>query len=660
MSDDDPITTSDEQSSAIKNGANDAAPLSGAAASVNGHESEAETNPLIAPAVDDAAMPETEADVPSSAPETEITADDTPSPDAEITADHTSTTSDYPATMTAVEAAPAAAASLMVGGTAPLSSRRPEPVPDGMEWDDVPTLVLASSGVVALPPLPPGALIGDHYVLRGILSSEDDQNVYRAENIGGDELYTIVESAQQVRGKQQVISQGLSHPHLLPVIDLFSHQPYDDLVRYYAVSPAAEESVLLSDLNPPLPTEQALVWAGELAEVLNYLHEQGVYSPILTPDNVLIENGHALIGDLSASQVATDAGEEQETLRRHDIAQLAEIVTFALSGRRNASAADLPALRGSDGQPLPIPLQAPIVAALLGEQGSARAFYADLYAAWRSVAAPPADLMLHSGKLTHVGMLRRNNQDSLAVIECAMMVQSLSGTCGVYVVADGMGGHKSGEVASAITVNAVVANLLTSTITPLYNDESADIIAEDTVRSRLAEAVQAANQQVNGMRQREGSDMGTTVVAALVLDGRIYIGNVGDSRAYFYRPDVGIHQITTDHSLVARLVALGQISEAEAAVHPHRHVIFRSLGEKARVDVDTFVEPVQAGDRILLCSDGLSGMVSDAEMQTILASEPDPQVVAQRFIDLANAHGGVDNISVIIVNVERAIMADEQ
>ncbi len=566
------------------------------------------------------------------------------------------------ASLPTVDAPPVAAAEAAYlangGGTAPLNARRPEPVPAGMEWDEAPTVIIGPTSTIGMQPLPLGALLADRYVLRGTLSYDEEQNVYRAENITGEELYTIVESNQQyARGSQQVVSQGLSHPHLLPVIDLFAYRPYGVMPRYYAVSPAAEESLLLSDLEEPLPVEQTLDWANELAEALNYLHEQGVYSAVLTPDNILIENSHALIGDLSAAQVTAAADGEQENLRRHDIAALAATIAYAMTGSRSVNIANLPLLRGADGAPLPPPIQQALSAALSGEQGSARAFYAQLLDAWRTVAAAPNDLLLHSGKLSHIGMLRRNNQDSLAAIECVMMVQSLSGTCGVYVVADGMGGHKGGEVASAITVNAVVANLLGSTITPLYSDDASDdIIAEQTVRGRITAAIQEANQQVNGMRVREGSDMGTTVVTALVMDGRLYIGNVGDSRAYFYRPGAPIRQITADHSLVARLVQLGQISEAEAAVHPHRHVIFRSLGEKGRVEVDTFVETLKPGDRVLLCSDGLSGMVSDSDMTAVLASEPDPQVASQRFVELANAHGGVDNISVIIVNIEQAVM----
>ncbi len=564
-----------------------------------------------------------------------------------------------PALLDAPPASPIEAAYLAnSGGTAPLSARRPEPVPEGLEWDEAPTVVIAPTGPIGVQPLPLGAVLDDKYVLRGTLSHDEEQNVYRAESIAGDELYTIVESYQQyARGSQQVISQGLSHPHLLPVVDLFAYQPYGVMPRYYAVSPAAQESLLLSDLDVPLPIAPTLDWANELAEALNYLHEQGVYSAALTPDNILIENGHALIGDLSAAQVAANADGEQDALRHHDIAALATTLTYAITGNRNVSLVTLPLLRGGDGLPLPPPIQQALSAALSGEYGNARAFYTALLAAWRTAAAAPNDLLLHSGKLSHIGMLRRNNQDSLAAIECVMMVQSLSGACGVYVVADGMGGHKAGEVASAITVNAVVANLLGSTIAPLYSDDAADdIIAEQTVRGRITAAIQEANQQVNGMRVREGSDMGTTVVTALVMDGRLYIGNVGDSRAYFYRPDEPIRQLTADHSLVARLVQLGQISEAEAAVHPHRHVIFRSLGEKGRVEVDTFVETLQAGDRVLLCSDGLSGMVSDSDMTAVLASEPDPQVASQRFVELANAHGGVDNISVIVVNIEQAVM----
>jgi protein phosphatase len=166
----------------------------------------------------------------------------------------------------------------------------------------------------------------------------------------------------------------------------------------------------------------------------------------------------------------------------------------------------------------------------------------------------------------------------------------------------------------------------------------------------MVSATRAANQDVYDQRKVADSDMGTTLVMALVIGDTATIANVGDSRAYLLTQDK-IAQITTDHSLVERLVATGQITRVEAAHHPQRNVIYRVIGDKPRTDIDTFEQRLAPGEALLLCSDGLSGMVSDDQMWLIWHTSTSPQEACDRMVEAANQAGGIDNITVVIVQI---------
>ena len=227
------------------------------------------------------------------------------------------------------------------------------------------------------------------------------------------------------------------------------------------------------------------------------------------------------------------------------------------------------------------------------------------------------------GSRTDVGCVREHNEDSLVVAPP------------LYVVCDGMGGHAAGEVASEIAVDVI-----------------ADRAPDHADAAALGQAVEEANLAViKAAREGVGrAGMGCTCTAAILEKERLVIAQVGDSRAYLLHQGK-LQQLTRDHSLVADLIEAGQITEAEARVHPQRSVITRALGSDPRTQPDLFEINVEAGDRLLLCSDGLSTMLEDREIEKILVSATDPQRCAAQLVNEANGRGGYDNVTVIVVDV---------
>lgn len=241
--------------------------------------------------------------------------------------------------------------------------------------------------------------------------------------------------------------------------------------------------------------------------------------------------------------------------------------------------------------------------------------------------------------LTDVGQRRELNEDSLLMIEGVM---SDSIPYGLYVVADGIGGHQKGEVASRLTVESLQAHFTNQPPDP------ATVPFEEWLR----EAAMTANKMVMEQQagQAQGKKMGSTLVMALVKEGQAHIANVGDSRAYHLTAET-IHQISVDHSLVERLVQIGQITREEARTHKNRNVIYNTIGDKAKMQVSLYHVDLAAGDRLLLCSDGLNNMLTDEEILQISQAHPEPAPACQALVEAANQAGGTDNITTIILQM---------
>lgn len=228
------------------------------------------------------------------------------------------------------------------------------------------------------------------------------------------------------------------------------------------------------------------------------------------------------------------------------------------------------------------------------------------------------------GSRTEIGNVREHNEDSLTVLPP------------LFAVADGMGGHEAGEVASEITINTL------NDLAPQSAD--AEALARAVVAANL-NVIKAPSQGVG----REG--MGTTLTAAILEKERLVIAQVGDSRAYLLH-NGSLQQLTRDHSLMADMIEAGQLTEAEARVHPNRSVITRAIGSDPHMQPDLYELNVETGDRLLLCSDGICGMIEDHEIASIMRQAPSAQSCADQLVEAALAAGGFDNATAVVVDVE--------
>jgi serine/threonine protein phosphatase PrpC len=276
-------------------------------------------------------------------------------------------------------------------------------------------------------------------------------------------------------------------------------------------------------------------------------------------------------------------------------------------------------------------------------------------------------LQLRAAAGTHPGQVYQVNQDK---VFAAIRPAGVAKSGGLFVVADGMGGHQAGEVASDIAVQTLRQELAwfvnsndTEDTKPGVQPNSTgnttvlDGQQEPPLQRRLRLAIEQANQSIASYSQENpdnAGNLGTTITCALVDDSLAIIANVGDSRTYLSR-DGQLQQLTEDHSYVAQLVRDGQLAPEEVFSHPRRNVITRSLGHRPDVEIDMWTQTLQAGDRLLLCSDGLWEMVHEsATIAGILNGSDNPKRSVEQLIIAANRGGGADNIGVVVVYVEAA------
>jgi protein phosphatase len=240
-------------------------------------------------------------------------------------------------------------------------------------------------------------------------------------------------------------------------------------------------------------------------------------------------------------------------------------------------------------------------------------------------------MILRSAALTDIGRCRRANEDSYAI----------ASEMGLFVVADGMGGHRAGQLASRLATEAAV-----QAVQALRGSEA-------TLTEKLRCSVAAANREIYTTAQAkpEYQGMGTTLVSLLAADGKVALAHVGDSRAYLIRGG-RIRQLTDDHSVVGELIRRHEITPTAARAHPHRHVLTKALGVRREVVPDLVELTAMPEDLFVLCSDGLTGLVQDQDISDIAAASTDLDTICTQLVDCANSRGGEDNITVVLVRYE--------
>jgi len=447
--------------------------------------------------------------------------------------------------------------------------------------------------------------------------------------VGGKNL-VLAESKNPVPDNLvRVAAKGLSHGSVRAPLSAFVER-LGDIPRHCVVLP--QTLPLEASLSATLDASQALKWGIWLARGLDYLHDNGI-----SFDGKVDHTCLALVGERAVWANFSDCEHHPGgyvQAREADTRALAQLVYHWLTGRDHVE---------------PDTRLTPALNQIFEQvsTGSSKTDGLQLALALENAledlsASHPVEL--RSGHCSHMGMVRTLNEDSLAVVEITRIQQSISRPIGVYVVADGMGGHAAGEVASGLIVDTIAGKALEELLPP--QAQAVKPVVSDWLRI----AVEAANTEVFNLRKSAGTDMGSTMVVAALIGNQAFFTHIGDSRIYLINAK-GIKRLTVDHSLVERLIATHQITREEARYHPQRNVIYRTVGDKPKVEIEVNSLTLAVGDNLLLCSDGLSGMVEDERIYKLVLEASNPQAACDTLIEAANAAGGQDNTSVVIVKV---------
>lgn len=400
-------------------------------------------------------------------------------------------------------------------------------------------------------------------------------------------------------------ASALAHPGLaLPVDVVRKDRELLSVVLY-------RNEGLLLDEAAPLSAQRILHIGQRMAGVFAHLVRLGVQIRPLSAANLLLGSGGSV--QLFDPDVVSVGDEPISPAAYADVlAGLGELLLQLCHPRATALVDFLKMVAAGD---YPTPR----------DFGRAVETRFDAYAALSPLPAAAA--------LSDVGLTRQLNEDYWGWTP-------LGPTSGLYVVADGMGGHDGGEVASRLAVDTICRVALERIA------GTGDRL--DAIEAALDVAFQSANNLVKAESERKGNDMGTTLVALLVHgDRQAFVANVGDSRAYLFRHG-RLHQISVDHSLVQRMVERGRISAEEARTHPHSNILLKTVGTERDVEIDLFRVELERGDRVLLCSDGLWGDVEDSRICAILNEHGDARVAARELVRAAHQGGGKDNVTVLI------------
>ena len=552
-------------------------------------------------------------------------------------------------------------------GTRPFSTIAPSQLTEPPASDTEATQPLARPRFF-FEALPTGALVGGlPYEIMALISESSAVNTYAAQdrhkrircrscafaqNAFGDEYcqqcgallagiephhpsYVIKESiaADAIAVERRLADMQVHHGGALLPVDTFSESIHGTR-RYYVVLP--EPSPLLgAALAAPQELLDVLSWGVMLSESLAFLHQRNIAFGAADLSHVSLENKMARWFDFSSARIIAP-GVEGRALLKDDVVSLSAALFVLLTGQMYSPRVAV--------QP---PNLAHTFADVFGGKLTQAAALADQLRSALAEVRRPASYDVRVGRLSDVGQMRQLNEDSLLALEIGLVHRSVSRPIGIYAVADGAGGHAAGDVASGIVVRSLARQAVDNLLAQQFDEMPPNLDVDAWLRS----AIQTANEAVHRQRAAARTDMGTVLVMAVIVDGEAYIAHVGDSRAYLIG-ESAIKQITVDHSLVQRLVDTGQITREQARTHESRNVIYKMIGDRPKIEPDLNHISLQPGDRLLLCSDGLNGYVEDAEIHKIVLSSTSTQDACQRLIDAANAAGGPDNITAILVQIE--------
>lgn len=423
---------------------------------------------------------------------------------------------------------------------------------------------------------------------------------------------------------QPVIDLHLVNPNIHPPIAAFQ-QDLPGGVRYCLVTPYSQ------DLPTQPEISAVLGWGVQLAKALDYLQVKGlVLGEEFDPSGIGLVENNAVWRNFSSARVLPMLTDREKI---NNVRLLVLAMYFWMTGSTTYSMDPY----------LPTALNELFEKALVGEGFLSGADLINQIELAKAGGLTRLNLDYQVGRRTHPGKVRTHNEDSLLSFELSSIYQGTIQPCGLFAIADGMGGHASGDLASGLVINTIAQKAACEIVgfkNPTFEDNC----------DWLKQTVQAANQAVYQARQNASNDMGTTLVLGLLIGTQAYLTHLGDSRIYLVNQG-SIKQLTTDHSLVQHMVTIGQITEDEARYHPQRNVIYRSLGEKPVVEVNCFTQQLFPHDRLLLCSDGLTNLLDDQMLQKIILEANSPQAACDLLIEAANSAGGEDNISVIVIEV---------
>jgi serine/threonine protein phosphatase PrpC len=539
-----------------------------------------------------------------------------------------------------------------------------------------------------------GKTIAGRFVVQSLLWSAPTYNAYDAIRSSTSSHHTIIErrpGTDQEGEASQTTPAGQSRPKVsgsleeaAPAFERFGlikpiEQAIDGEQTYVVLEHIQGQALAhLDQINEKEARDIGL----QLSALAEQFHRHGwVYNEFEPYGIVLDEDRHArLIGFDRARQVGTlvehapiypsrgftapelflpNASYESKS----DIYSIGALLQFLLSGE----SAGIGESQGLYPVATVFPQFERLLARALAEEPGERfPTIADLREALTDLNLP---VVLQSGHFTDVGLVRELNEDSVLALNLTQYYESVQTQIGLYIVSDGMGGEAAGEVASRVTVRAVAEWVTDKLISASLKSTREEKIAAPTqtgglrlavanghemaTTEMLKLAVIAANREVIAYAAANPQErgLGATVTVAMVVGEVLTIAHVGDSRCYLLTGDQ-LAQLTEDHSLVQKMVNTGNLTLSEARNHPYRNVIYRSIGSDEQIDIDIVRRKLKSGDTLMLCSDGLNGMLGDDQIRDILLVNADPNNAAKELVVAANAAGGVDNTSVIVVRID--------